>query len=151
MPPGAQPPQTDVIPQNGWIMEVGTGLVSPHFHKLTGLNRKTGTVEVVDGGTNRKFFFSDGIIEHDKISVTRSRDGSAADRVFAQWIRDVFANGGKKNGQMVQFRHGREILRINFQGMLFNDYTLADFDTHGSDKSDQTYQCACDWWEEEYL
>lgn len=144
-------PPTDVIPVNGWIFEFDGGdLVSPNFTELSGLNKKTGTIEVVDGGTNRKFYFSDGIIDYGGITIKRTRDGSADDKKFAKFIDDVFANGTKRSGTMVQRRHGVEVLRIIFKGLLMNDYALTDFNTHGSEKSDQTYQCKADYWEEQY-
>lgn len=146
-----QPAQIDVIPVNGWIMELGEGLNSPHIHQVTGLNKKTGTIEVIDGGTNRKFFFSDGILEHAPLNIVRSRDGSEADAVFSSFFDDVVANGRKLDGQLIQFRNGQEIYHINFVGVLMNEYSVADLDTHGTDKADQTYVAQADWWQEEFL
>ncbi len=50
-----QPPVTNLVPANGFLVEFdGGALTSPHIHKVTGLSRKTGTVDIVDGGTNQK-------------------------------------------------------------------------------------------------
>ena len=142
----------DLIPVNGWLMEL-PGLTSPHFHKLQGLAKKTGQMTVIDGGTNQSFNFSDGIAECGAITISRSRDGSADDKAFAQFINDVIASGKKINGTFVQYRFGKQVLKILFTGLLMNDYKMTDFDTHGkgdSAKSDQTYVAAVDDWEETY-
>lgn len=143
MPP---PVQRDIIPVNGWIIEID-GLSAPHFHKLAGLSKKTGTLEVVDGGTNRKYFFSDGVQEHGSLTFTRTRDKSPDDAAFIAFQNEYWATGAKLDGQLIQFRFGTEILRINFQGLGFNEMALTDFDTMGSDKSDIIGNATCDWWE----
>jgi hypothetical protein len=148
---GNQPPQTEVLPTNGWLMDIDAGdhnLRSPHFHKVTGMSRKTGTLEVVDGGTNYKMYFTDGILDHGNVTIVRSRDGSADDQAFAEFIRDCFATGKKRSGSLIQYRFGKQVLEIRFKGLLCHEYALTDFDTAGSDKSDQTYTCAADWWED---
>jgi len=142
----------DLIPVNGWVMEL-PGLTSPQFHKLQGLSKKTGVMTTIDGGTNRQFSFSDGILECGPITIVRTRDGSADDKAFAAYVADVVASGKKINGTFVQFRHGKQVLKVLFTGLLMNDYKLSDFDTlskgDGS-KSDQTYVAQVDNWEETY-
>jgi hypothetical protein len=146
-----QPP-VDAIPVNGWVLILEPlaserRLNSPHFHKLEGLSRKTGKLEVVDGGTNVKYHFSDGIMEAGDINIKRTRDGSPDDATFDSYINAVFTSGRKRNGRMEQYRFGRHVLTVRFTGLLLHEFELANFDTHGSDKSDQTYKCTCDWWE----
>ena len=58
---------TTVMMANGWYFDL-PGLISPHFQTLEGINRKTGTTEIVDGGTNIKYQFSDQIIEFGQIT-----------------------------------------------------------------------------------
>ena len=143
---------SDLIPVNGWTMEL-PGLSSPQFHKLQGLSKKTGVMTVIDGGTNRAFNFSDGILECGPITFTRTRDGSSDDKAFAQFIADAIKSGKKVNGTFVQYRHGKQSLKILFTGMLMNDYKLSDFDTASKGdgaKSDQTYVAQVDNWEETY-
>ncbi|MFH0989836.1 MAG: hypothetical protein V1799_07460 [bacterium] len=140
----------DLIPINGWVFEL-PGLTSPHFHKLSGIGVKTGTMTIIDGGTNMAFNFSDGIEENGAITMTRTRDNSAADGVFAKFVRDVIKTGVKVNGSFVQYRHGKQVLKILFTGLLMNDFKYNDFDTSGKGdgaKSDQTYVAQVDHWEE---
>lgn len=151
----SQPQQLDVIPVNGWLMSLDPinvksgmiSLISPHFHKVSGLSKKTGSMEVVDGGTNAKIHFSDGIREHGDVTISRSRDGTVDDQAFSRFIDTCFESGGKVSGTMTQYRYGRQVMEIRFTGLLFNEYNLADFDTQGSDKSDQSYTAKCDKWE----
>jgi len=60
---------------NGWYIEL-PGLVSPHFERLSGLSKKTGTVEIVDAGTNIKYKFNGQIIDFGTITLERTMDGS---------------------------------------------------------------------------
>lgn len=142
----------DLIPINGWVMEL-PGLTSPHFHKLSGLSVKTGHMTIIDGGTNATFNFSDGIEENGPITMTRTRDGSSVDKAFSQFIRDVVSKGSKINGSFVQYRFGKQVIKILFTGLLMSEYKLTDFDTSGkgdSAKSDQTYTAQVDHWEDTY-
>jgi len=148
----AEQKPNDLIPINGWVMEL-PGLTSPHFHKLSGLSIKTGHMQIIDGGTNATFNFSDGIEECGPITMSRTRDGSAADKTFAQFVRDVISKGSKINGSFVQYRFGKQVMSILFTGLLMNDYKITDFDTSGkgeSAKSDQTYTAQVDHWEDSY-
>ncbi|MBX4215641.1 hypothetical protein KW797_01690 [Candidatus Parcubacteria bacterium] len=148
---GDQPVQRDVLPVNGWLMELdpssGIKMRAPHFTNLSGLNKKTGTMEVVDGGTNVKLFFSDGILEHAPITMTRARDGSPDDAAFEGGVQKVYETGQKVAGTFTQYRFGKAVLEIRFRGLLLNDYNLSDFDTAGSDKSEQSYTAQVDFWE----
>lgn len=142
----------DLIPQNGWVMEL-PGLSSPHFHKLQGVSTKTGHMTIVDGGSNIAYNFSDGIAENGAITLSRTRDGSPDDVVFANFVRDVQKNGKKVNGAFTQYRFGKPVMKILFNGLLMEDYKLSDFDTSAKGdgaKSDQTYVAAVDHWEDAY-
>jgi hypothetical protein len=144
--------QNDLIPVNGWTITSLPGLVSPAFHKLQGLSKKTGIMTTIDAGTNRQLNFSDGIEECGPITLLRTRDGSPDDAAFAAFF-DNTLTGKKVNGVFTQYRHGKEVLKIAFTGLVFGDYSLTDFDTNqkgDSAKSDQKYQAHVDHWEETY-
>lgn len=150
--PGNQPPQDDIIPTNGWLMDINGGvLVSPHITKVTGLNKKTGVIEIVDGGTNRKLSFSDGISDYGKIGLHRDRDGSPADAAFAKFIDDCIANGKKVAGTLVQYRFAKLVMQIDFKGLLMHDFKLGDLNTKGTDPHEQSYDAPVDQWVETYF
>lgn len=142
---------TDLIPVNGWMFEL-PGMTNPHITKVQGFNRKTGVMEIVDGGSNRKFFFSDGTLEHGPLTIMRTRDGSPEDAIFANFFDQVVETGAKiDGGVLLQFRHGVQVLKINFTGLLMNDFSLTDMDVNGgTTQSEMTYVAQCDFWQAEY-
>ncbi len=133
----------DAVPNNGWVMEL-PGMTSPHITKVSGISKHTGQLSVVDGGSNREFHFSDGIIKHTPITITRIRDNSPEDKKFAKFFEDA-VNGGKITGTLIQTRNGKPCCKIKFQGLLMNDLKLHDFDVHGSDPATMEYVAQCDW------
>ncbi len=142
----------DLIPQNGWLMDL-PGLVSPAIHKLQGVSTKTGVMTVIDGGSNVQYSFSDGVEENGPITISRTRDGGPDDAVFANFVRAVQKTGKKVNGSFTQYRFGKVVMKILFNGLLMNDYKLSDFDTNAKGdgaKSDQTYVATVDHWEDAY-
>jgi hypothetical protein len=147
----AQPEQVRAIAANSFLIEFDSGgMVSPRIHKVTGLSRKTGTVDLVDGGTNRKLSFSDGITEYGDVTFIRARDGSADDAAFTAFFDAVSTTGEKKSGQLIQFHFGVEVLRITFKGLLCHEQSFNDFATESSDKSEITVQAKVDFWEPSY-
>lgn len=136
----------DSVPVNGWIMEL-PGMANPHITKVQGLNRKTGVMEVVDGGSNRKFFFSDGVLEHGPLTIMRTRDGSPEDAAFSNFFDSIIGTGAKIDGTLIQFRHGNQVLKIQFTGLLMNEQSLTDMDVDGGNaKSEMTAVAQCDLW-----
>src|SRR5205823_13673857 len=95
-------------------------------------------------GTNRKFFFSDGIVEHGPITITRTRDNSPEDAAFAKFFEDA-AKGGKIDGTLIQTRNGKPCCKIKFQGLLMNELGLADMDVMGSDPATMEYTAQVDF------
>lgn len=140
-------PPIDLIPVNGWIFEI-PGVTNPHITKVQGLSRKTGVMEIVDGGSNRKYFFSDGVLEHGPLTIMRTRDGSPADAAYYKIFEDVVAQGVKVDGgSLIQYRHGVQVLEIQFEGLLMNDFALTDFDVNGGNAhSEMTFVAQCDFW-----
>ena len=142
--------QNDLIPVNGWTVSIA-GLVSPAFHKLQGLSKKSGVMTTIDAGTNQALNFSDGIEECGPVTLIRTRDGSADDKAFGQLINGAIQKGSKLNGSMTQYRFGKQVMKILFIGMLASEYSLSDFDTNGKGdgaKSDQKLVAQVDHWEE---
>jgi len=141
---------TDAIPVNGWVMEL-PGMVNPHITKLQGLNRKTGSIEVIDGGSNRKFFFSDGVLEHGPLTIMRTRDGTDEDIKFSAFFDAARKKGTKIDGTLLQFRHCNQVMKIKFTGLLLNEESLTDFDVDGgTTKSEMTIIAQCDFWEPDF-
>ena len=136
----------DAIPINGWVMEI-PGLTNPHITKVTNINRKTGVISVVDGGTNRKFHFSDGILEHEALGLVRVRDGTADDKAFSQLFQNVVETGQKIDGTLRQFRHGRVVLKLRFMGMLCAEEKFPDMDVESGDKAVTTITAQLDFLE----
>lgn len=140
----------EAIPVNGWVMEM-PGMSSPHIEKVGGLGgAKTGTTKVVDGGTNRTFNFSDGILEHTPLTLERTRDGTADDKAFSQFFRDVVATGRKIDVTFLQFRHSKPVYKAKVFGLLLNETSKTDFDTEGTEKSKMMYTGQVDFVEEFY-
>lgn len=138
---------TDQYVANGWYLDL-PGLVSPHFETLEGLSRKTGTVDIVDAGTNIRFKFSDQIIDFGAITLTRTRDGSSDDTALNALVTASLRNGVKYAGALVYLHHGVEVFRIIFDGLLFNEDNLPSFDINSGEKFRTTYQATVDEWVE---
>ena len=134
----------DAIPANGFIMEL-PGLTSPHIEKVSGISKETGTIEQIDGGTNRTFYFSDGILKHGELTFSRPRDGSADDAAFAAFFDQMVASGKKFNGTLLQYRFSQIVLKIQFQGLLCFKFALTDMELGTSNKAEQTYQAKVDY------
>ncbi|HAA56814.1 MAG TPA: hypothetical protein DCE42_18755 [Myxococcales bacterium] len=134
----------DAIPNNGWVMEL-PGLTSPHIEKVSGISKETGELEMVDGGTNRTFYFSDGVLKHGDLTISRTRDGSNDDQVFGDFFEKMVGTGKKYNGTLIQYRFGQVVTKIKFQGLLMRKFSLSDMNINESNKSEQTYECKVDF------
>lgn len=144
---------TDAVPQNGWVLEL-PGMDSPHFSKLSGLKQSVDTTKIVDGGTNREFYFSAGILKVEPVTMMRARDGGSSgsvhDRKFRNFFEVAASTGAKFNGTMIQYRFGQPVLQIQFLGMLVHEFSDGDFDTESNDKSMQTAVATVDFMEVKY-
>ena len=78
-----QKPQ-DVYVVNGWYLNIPVpGIMSDGlFETLEGMQKSSGTVDVVDAGTNRKYKFTDQLVDYGEMTLTRPYNGSAADRAM---------------------------------------------------------------------
>lgn len=130
---------------NGWYLEL-PGLVSPHFQTLSGLSKKTGIVEVVDGGTGIKYKFADQILDFGQITLARTYDGSSDDSVFRQLVDQGIKSDIKYAGALVKLHYGQEAFRIAFEGLGFKEENYPDFNTEGSEKLLISYLATVDSW-----
>lgn len=119
---------------NGWTLEL-PGLVSPHFETLSGLSKKTGTMTIVDGGTNVKFKFSDQIKDFGQITLGRTDDGSIDDLTIRSLIEESIENGTKYTGALVKRHYGVEVFRIAFEGLGFVEQNWPDLDVNATEDS----------------
>jgi len=139
-----------LVPNNGWIVEI-PGLETPHFHKLQGLNRKTGVMTIVDGATRKRYKFNDEVVDYGQITLVRAKDNSPADTQLADWVKAAFRDGEKRNGSFIQYHRGKEVLRILFTDLMVSENSYNDFDTMATGdgaRSDMTVICEVGHWEE---
>lgn len=126
------------------------GLTSPHIDEISGLGYATGTTEQVDGGTNRTFFFTDGIYKAKQLTFSRPRDGSPDDAAFAKYFDEMIKSGRKYNGTIIQRRFNKIVMTVKFKGLLFNDFSLTDMKADSTDKARQQYQAMVDYLDVKY-
>lgn len=142
--PRPQKPQALYV-SNGWYLEI-PGLISPHFETLEGLSKKTGTVDIVDAGTNIKYKFNSQIIDFGEITLTRTLDGSSDDIVFKQLVDSSIDLGIKYVGVLVKMHFGREVYRIAFEGLAFKEYNFPTFDVNAEEKQTISVPATVDVW-----
>src|SRR5438045_4091980 len=97
---------TGAIGINGFTVEV-PGIPNIHVDEVEGLEKKMGLIEVVDGGSNVKTWFTDHVVEHSEITLSRIRDGSPADALFAKLFDAAQESGGKIGFTILQTWPGK--------------------------------------------
>ena len=142
-----QKPQ-DVYVNNGWYLNIPVPgiLADGLFETLSGMNKSSGVVEVVDAGTNKKYKFTDQLIDFGEMTLTRPYNGSAADRAMEVLVDTMITNGLKLPVTAVKMHHGKEVLTIIYEGFSFSAVQYPDFDVAGQDKFTATYTAHCDGW-----
>lgn len=142
-----QKPQ-DVYVVNGWYLNIPVpGIMSDGlFETLEGMSKSSGTVEVVDSGTNRKYKFTDQLTDYGEMTLTRPYNGSAADRAMEVLVNTMIENGLKLPVTAVKMHQGQEVLTIIFEGFAFSAANYPTFDVGGSDKFTVSYTAHCDGW-----
>jgi hypothetical protein len=142
-----QKPQ-DVYVVNGWYLNIPVpGIMSDGmFETLEGMSKSSGTVEVVDAGTNRKYKFTDQLTVYGEMTLTRPYNGSAADRAMEVLVNTMIENGIKVPVTAVKMHQGQEVLTIIFEGFAFSAANYPTFDVGGSDKFTVSYTAHCDGW-----
>lgn len=136
----------DLYVQNGWYLQF-PGLGNPHFETLEGLGRTSNTVDIVDGGTNKKHRFSSQIIDFSDMTLTRTFQGTAEDKILYAIADDMILRGLRLPVVAVKLHHQREVFRILFEGFKFNSQTMANFDVNSEDKFTCSYAASCSDWD----
>lgn len=136
---------TGAFVTNGWYLEL-PGLVSPHFETLSGIARRTNSVEVVDAGTNIAYNFSAQIMRFGQITLTRTLDGSSDDRAMDALVASCMQGGLKSAGTLIKRHFGRIVFSIAFDGLLFTEEVHPDYNTVGEDKLLMSYTAMVDSW-----
>ena len=130
---------------NGWYLEL-PGLVSPHFETLSGLSKRTGTVEIVDAGTNIRYKFGGQIIDFGAITLTRTLNGSSDDRAMSELVNFSILSGQKFSGALIKKHFGNIVFTIGFEGLRFTEETYPDFNIDAEEKLLMSYSATVDTW-----
>lgn len=130
---------------NGWYLEL-PGLNSPQFETLEGLSKKTGTVQIVDGGSNIVHKFNDQIIDFGQITLSRTSDGSSDDIALDAMVDLSIRTGVQYVGALVKMHFGVEIYRIMFLGMGFKEINLPSLDINSGEKHRTSYMATIIEW-----
>lgn len=140
---------TDVYVVNGWYMNIPVAGImnNAHFETINGIGKQTGTVEVVDAGTNRKFKFGDQLVDFTEMTLTRPYDGSATDRALETLVDTCIEGGVKMAVSAIKLHWGQEVFTIAFEGFRFTSTNFPEMNTGGTDKFMVSYGATCDSWE----
>lgn len=133
----------DLYVNNGWYVEL-PGLVSPHFETLSGLQKITNNVDIVDAGTNNKFRFTGQIVDYGELTLTRTMQGSSDDLALRALADLCIETGLKVSGRLIKLHHKQEVFRLAFEGWRFSGYTFPDFDVNAEDKFLMTFNVTVD-------
>lgn len=142
-----QKPQ-DVYVVNGWYLNIPVAGIMANglFETLEGMGKSTGVVEVVDAGTNKKYKFTDQLVDYSEMTLTRPYNGTATDRAMEALVNSMIENGLKVPVTAVKMHHGKEVLTVLFEGFAFNSSNFPTFDVNGTDKFTVSYTAHCDGW-----
>lgn len=142
--PVPQKPKRQFV-ANGWWLEL-PGLVSPQFETLSGLSKTTGTVTIVDAGTNIRYKFSSQIIDYGEITLTRTFDGSSDDVAFDALVDSSIELGLKHSGVLIKREFRLPVFSIGFDGIRFKERRMPDLNIDTEDKFTATYTADVDVW-----
>jgi len=120
----------------------------PHFQTLSGLSKKTGTIDIVDGGTNIKYKFNSQIIDFGQINLSRPNDASPDDAAWRAIVNAGIRLGFLYSGVLIKEHFGQEIYRIAFKGLGFKEYNYPDFNVAAEDAQSPTCMATVNEWEE---
>jgi hypothetical protein len=136
--------QTDAMTANGWYLEL-PGVIAPHFETLDGL--KAGSVEsftIVDGGSNKKVYFSGQAVDFGEFTLTRTRQGTADDKTIFNLVEACMKQGLKFNARVVKLHHGVEAFSIFLENFRFTSKNYPTLDVNSSDKFLESYGATAD-------
>lgn len=137
---------TDLYVQNGWYLEI-PGIESPHFETLEGLGRAGNSVEIVDGGTNKKHKFSSQIIDFTDMTLTRTSQGNSVDQLLYNLADDMILRGLRMPVVAVKLHHGQEVFRVLLEEFRFSAQNFPNFDVNSEDKFTVSYTASCSDWD----
>ena len=139
----------DLYVVNGWYLNIPiAGIMSKGlFESINGIGKQTGTVDIVDAGSNRKFKFGDQIVDFTEMTLTRTYDGSTADRALEVLVNTCMEAGVKLPVTAIKMHWGKEVFTIAFEGFRFTSSTLPEMNIGGTEKFTVSYGATCDDWE----
>jgi len=138
---------TNLFTANSWYFEI-QGLLSPHFHQLSGIKKSSGEVSIVDGSSGVRYKFSNQIKEFSDITLVRAYDGSVDDD-FMRTLTKLSLDGCLKfDGNLVKMHCGKEVFRIIFLGMKMKDTEHPQLRTDSEEKYDMLYMFSVTEWQE---
>ena len=142
-----QRPQ-DLYVVNGWYLEIPVpGIGSDGlFETLEGMQKQSGSVEVVDAGTNRKYKFGNQLTDYGEMSLTRTYQGNVTDRALEVLVTTCIETGLKLPVRAVKMHQGKEVMTIVFEGFRFQAVTYPSFDVNSGEKFLVSYSATCDGW-----
>lgn len=122
----------DLIVQTGFRMEI-LGNILSSVVRVGGLNRNTGTIEWVDGGSGYKEFFTDQIKTHGPLSIVYRIDPTKSDAALLKTYVDNSMNlGVRYDFSLIKYHHQFEQFRVLcYRGGFFNEQ-ISDFDNNAS-------------------
>lgn len=138
---------TDLYVTNGWVFLM-PGLISPHFETLEGVAKTSGSVQIVDAGTNRRFTFAGQIMDFGQMTLTRTKQGTPDDKALEDMAEAMINFGLAVNAQAVKMHHGIEVFRILFEGFRISSKKYPNFDVNAEEKFLCTYEATCNNWTE---
>lgn len=143
-----QRPQ-DVYVANGWYLNIPVpGIMSDGiFETLEGMQKQSGSVEVVDAGTNKKHKFSTQLVDYGEMTLTRSYQGNATDRAMEVLVNQMIENGLKLPVQAIKMHNGKEVMTVLFSGFRFVSSSFPTFDVASEEKFTVSYTATCDDWD----
>lgn len=143
-----QKPQ-DAYVANGWYLNIPVAGIMQNglFETLEGMGMQSGEVQIVDAGTNRKIKFTDQLVDFTDMTLTRTYNGSAADRALEVLVKTMIEEGLKLPVTAVKMHHGKEVLTIIFEGFAFKEEKFPTFDVGSSEKFTVSYTAHCDGWD----
>ena len=142
-----QKPQ-DAYVVNGWYLDIPVpGILSNGiFETLDGVQKQSGSVQIVDAGTNKKYNFSDQLTDYGEMTLTRTYQGNETDRAMEALVTTMIENGLKLPIRAIKMHNGQEVFTIVFENFRFMSEQHPTFDTAGQDKYTVTYTATCDGW-----
>ena len=143
-----QKPQ-DAYVANGWYLNIPVAGIMQNglFETLEGMGMQSGEVQIVDAGTNRKYKFTDQLVDFTDMTLTRTYNGSSVDRAMEALVKTMIDEGLKLPVTAVKMHHGKEVFTIMFEGFAFKEVRYPTMDVGSSEKFTVTYSAHCDGWD----